>query len=362
MKTVLLRYYSANNLGDDLFVRLIAERYINKFWIVTHCKASALDNISNLKLYNGKLKSKIINYLEFSRLRRKFWLEHLAKKCDLMVYIGGSIFMETNNLEDWKQESKFYRRLKIPYYFISCNFGPHKTREFVDIVRGILNGAEDVCFRDNASGQIFGSSSNIRVASDVAFSLDVSKYNIQTKKLVIISIIDCEYRFEESLLSSYEDKIIDLTIQFINEGYRVNYMSFCKVQGDEIACLRIWSKITDKKIRDSVMIYNYEGNLDEALSMIASCEVVVGTRFHANILGLLFKKKVLPIIYSNKTAEVLEDIGFKGPILDITKPDKFQEIIISSLEPIKIDTQCADAEQQFKMLDKVLVRSEKNEK
>jgi hypothetical protein len=32
------------------------------------------------------------------------------------------------------------------------------------------------------------------------------------------------------------------------------------------------------------------------------------------------------------------------------------------LEPIKIDTQCADAEQQFKMLDKVLVRSEKNEK
>jgi colanic acid/amylovoran biosynthesis protein len=361
MKTVLLRYYSANNLGDDLFVKLIAERYRNKFLVIMHYRASSLLKLSNLKIYKAKVNSILINYVENSRFRRKLWYEYLAKKCDLMVYIGGSIFKESGNLKDWRQEPKFYKRLKIPYYFVSSNFGPYETQEFVGIVKGIINNSEDACFRDNASGQVFGSRSNVSVASDVVFSLDISKYKVQTKKLVIFSIIDCEERVGRSLSSRYEDEIIRLTKQFISHGYEVNYMSFCKIQGDEKACYRILSKIDDKKIRESVLIYSYEGNLEEALSMIASCEVIVGTRFHANVLGLVFNKKVIPIIYSSKTTEVLKDIGFTGPILDLTKSDGFKEIKINSLKQFNVNKQIINAQYQFKALDKVLTRSEKDE-
>lgn len=38
--------------------------------------------------------------------------------------------------------------------------------------------------------------------------------------------------------------------------------------------------------------------------------MVIGTRFHAVILGLLAGAEVLPIMYSNKTGYVLDDLGF----------------------------------------------------
>ena len=50
------------------------------------------------------------------------------------------------------------------------------------------------------------------------------------------------------------------------------------------------------------------------LSAIAESEVIVGTRFHASILGLAAGCKVLPIIYSDKTSHSLDDIGFASDI------------------------------------------------
>lgn len=46
--------------------------------------------------------------------------------------------------------------------------------------------------------------------------------------------------------------------------------------------------------------------------MIKESEIIVGTRFHSIILGWLFNKPVLPIVYDNKTLQVLKDMNLKN--------------------------------------------------
>ena len=66
----------------------------------------------------------------------------------------------------------------------------------------------------------------------------------------------------------------------------------------------------------------YDGrNEDEVLTALASAEGVIASRFHAAILAIAAQKPVLPIVYSDKTLHVLEDVGFEGKVLDLRKEE-----------------------------------------
>lgn len=68
--------------------------------------------------------------------------------------------------------------------------------------------------------------------------------------------------------------------------------------------------------------------MNQILRSIAESEYVVATRFHAMILGLGAKKKVLPLIYNLKLRTVLEDLSFQGAYYDITQlPEDCEEVI-----------------------------------
>ena len=70
-------------------------------------------------------------------------------------------------------------------------------------------------------------------------------------------------------------------------------MSFCKNEGDEQAIEEIISKC-DKETKQHISKYYYKGNIKEALEELANSQIIVGGRFHANILGMLLKKAVIP--------------------------------------------------------------------
>lgn len=268
--------------------------------------------------------------------------------------------MEYGNLQDWKYETDFYKNLTIPYYIIGANFGPYRSPEFVGIVKNIVKDAKYVCFRDKPSYEVFQDIPTAHLASDVVFSLNTANYPAKTTKSVVFSMIDCSHRFTGEVLDTYELEMLKLTQQFVDDGYTITYMSFCKAQNDLRAIRRIVSKAS-KELQGAISIYSYEGNMDEALSVIASCEVVVAARFHATILGLVFGKKVLPIIYSNKTAAVLKDIGFTGAVFDLTERNKLAEIKIDELKKTPIHRQVLGSRKQFEELDKVLELRAANE-
>lgn len=357
MKRVLLRYYDAANLGDDLFVGIIISRYKNEFLLSRGFLQRTFHSHGNVAIrqklideYAYRLTRKIFSYF-------RYVVDWSLRSGDLHVYIGGSIFIENDNLSRWIREKNFYRKLNKSYYIIGSNFGPYKSEEFIDIVGDILAGAEDVCFRDKISYEAFKELPNVRLATDVAFTLDTSLYDTKSDKLAVFSVINGDKRFSPEITEKYEQEIVNLSRKLANQGYEVVLMSFCKYEGDEDAVSRIIEN-GGEGFKSIVSVHNYSGDLDESLALLAKSEIIVASRFHGAILGLLFGKKVLPMAYSAKTTNILKDMKFRGPVIDINKIEDFDGLSFDfdTLEVNDVSDQIELAEKQFQELDKVLTK------
>lgn len=356
MKTVLVRYYNHQNLGDDLLVKVLTERYQNNFTLAydqNHC----FEQQSNIRV-DRNLWRKIIHKIR-NRTQHTSKYMALVKKHDLLVYVGGSVFIQGNDQKFWQKELEFYQFLQQqnkPYYILDPNFGPYDDQAFVEVGRQIFAGAEDVCFRDRYSFELFSDLKNVRLSTDMVFSLDASQCKTKVEKQAIISVMDVSWRFGDEVSSAYNEALVKLIQKLSSKGYKTILMSFCSSEGDELAVRHLKKLAQDKGVTDIEEFY-YRGSLDEALKMIYGSQLVVSSRLHAMILGLVFGKKIIPMSYSQKTNNILADIGFSGQIIDITTENglsKLDDIDIDKLEVIDVQKQQQLAELQFEKLDQVL--------
>lgn len=243
----------------------------------------------------------------------------------------------------------------VPLFIIGANFGPFKNKYYLHEHKNVFRSAKDVCFRDNYSAGLFSDLDNVRVAPDIVFGLDVKDYLVKQSKKVFISVLNLERRDElKPFLEGYERKLAEIIDRYSSCDYEVVLSSFCKAEGDEESVGRVLNMTHG----GNVHICRYDGNIDEVLRQISSSEVVIGTRFHAIILGLVFEKKVLPIIYSEKTRNTLNDIGFNGKLIAMHEVSKLDA---SKLEDYLtkydgIDRLRKEAKGHFSQLDEFLRR------
>jgi colanic acid/amylovoran biosynthesis protein len=371
MKKIYLRCVYRKNLGDDIFIYLLCNRYANSFFTLNYSGANIVTPIENLKVININFNIYRIFRKISSIFNKRNFLETLALKyfkIDSIILIGGSLFMEPKNYRyDLKDVNlKWYDKINKDSYIIGANIGPVYSETYIkNMKEQVFAKSKDICLRDAKSYEYVKELSNVRYASDIVFSLDVSKYlNINEEKKVIISVIDLikkARQIKNPNLEKYEECICCLIESFINKGYKVELMSFCKEEGDEIAINRI---LSNSKYSSQVSKYFYDGDIYDAIRELSTAKVIVGTRFHANILGLILNKTILPISYNDKTINMLNDLNFKGKIIDINDMDNFDSNSITYEDlnyKLDVSFQKKDAERHFEVLDKVLERRNTNE-
>lgn len=357
MKEVFLNCYAVKNLGDDLFFKIISERYENNFYLMSSYKYN--DFSPNAKILYRNFPKKVLDKSSKIFKIGKTTEQKLIDKSDIVVTLAGSVFME---LEDNQKLNNWYKNLNKDYYILGSNIGPYHTEEFLDNVENIISNSKDTCLRDKKSFKLFENLDNVRVASDLIFSLDTSKYKTKEKRKVIFSVINCDKKEKQignSIRQDYEKKICEMIEFFQNKNYAVELMSFCQKEGDEEAIKSIIEKSNNKDIKT----FFYNGNIEETLKEIASSKIIVGTRLHANILGLNMNKTIIPICYNNKTTEILKDINFSGKIIDINKINEFNVNCLTKKDlTYKCDVkfQKKDSLNHFKELDKILKLKEED--
>lgn len=357
MKKLLLDMYLKKNLGDDLFFKIISERYPNTiFYIQPGLNYNKKNYPKNIKIIRN-LFTRTINVIEKKlKLNTLFVTNFLKLKCDAYIVLGGSMFIEKKKFDKKIIYNKYFK-IKKPFYILGSNFGPYKSNNYYEAYKNIFEKTIDISFRDKYSYELFKNLKNVRVNPDIVFSLDTSNIELNEEEKVIISVINCRNRFEEKVSNKYENLIIDLINKFDKFGYKVILMSFCKYEGDEEAINEILSEISSDELKNKIEQYNYNGNIEEALNVLGKAKIIVGSRFHANILGLVMNKTILPIAYSDKTINVLKDINFKGKIIDIRKIDEFNinELTKKDLEyKINVEKYKKNAQKHFEKLDEFL--------
>lgn len=334
MKMIFLYAYDKVNLGDDLFVYTICKRYPKVqfyLWSKKYNKKT-FQGVKNLKVIDQD--SKFLNLLKklhpslYSRYKCK-----MEEKCNAVVYIGGSIFIEYDN---WEQILNWwdYEAHNRKFYVLGANFGPYKTEAYRNKLADILANVEDVCFRDKYSFDLFKNVDKVRYAPDILFNYDFP--NITNKKQIFISVIDCASRNSGlDKLSGNEEKYINLISQYIKRyaenGCTIILSSFCKIEKDEEMVAKIINQLS-VEVQNRVSIINYDGtNTYKLTTAIAESELVIASRFHGAVLGFAANKPVLPVVYSDKTINILKDLSFEGKFIDIRKIDDN-----SYIEPINI--------------------------
>lgn len=356
MKKVFLYAYDGVNLGDDLFVRVICGRYPQaQFYIWgDEARRAVFRDVPNLKvILRDNPVSKALGAIRPSFAARYHgWLE---RRCDAVVYIGGSIFMEYPN---WQQICTWwdYEAKNRPFYVLGANFGPYHTEAYREKMAQIFENCRDVCFRDKYSAGLFPGV--VRCAPDILFSYPTPKVPVKEKQ-IFVSVIDCQGRDETHDLycfdNSYVANMAGLLKEYLDDGWRLVLSSFCKQEGDENGIRRITNAMGVSAGDPRITMLCYDGtNTDALLTAIAESERVISTRFHGVILALAAGRPVLPVVYSDKTARVLEDLAFDGAAVDLRKEKSWAGAQNwENSVPLPEEAHHA-AQRHFEKLDKVL--------
>jgi colanic acid/amylovoran biosynthesis protein len=298
-KKVLLFTYSKANFGDDLFVYILANRYKNiEFYIqIQEPKyKKAFENLHNVIILNEAREVDKINVNEF----------------DAFVYVGGSIFIESEyGKHEAKEFNKFIKKVKEngkPFFYMTCNFGPYKTNEYLQQIKENLKLCQGICFRDFESYDKFKDISSVSYAPDIAFSYDYRDIiEKKEKKSIGISVINLLIR--ENLKQKtdiYNDYIKRIIIKFSKRNYKVSLISFCEFEQDEKAIDTILSMVP-KKYLNNVEILQYKGNIEEFIKKYSKINYMVCTRYHSMILSTILRQKVYNLFYSKKTKNTIDD-------------------------------------------------------
>lgn len=363
MKKIFLRGYFTKNLGDDLFFYILGNRYRKiKFYAFSPIKYNKEILPTNIIMFSGIIYRCLNKIIRLITKEKNNVNSIIKSKCDFMIYPGGSIFYDDMPLDLLKRCVDIdYFNPYLKYIIVSSNISKVSTKneEYNNQIARIIRNAEYVGVRDRFSYEMFKNFGNIKYNPDIVFSLQTDNIDItenkDSKRKIIISIINpLKKHKSQGFYNQYKKFICDMIKNLYSKKYIITLISFCEFEGDE----EIIEEIEKETKKDNVKVskYYYRGNIREALKVIASNDTVIGTRFHANVIGIILNKNVIPIVYGDKTYELLKDIKFEGKYFDIReKVPEYDELTEEDMNYyINIEKEIKDSKKHLENIDKIL--------
>ena len=354
-RKVLIYGYTRVNFGDDLFFKVLVERYPDiDFYMLAEMDYSSIIRSKNFHA----IKRNRINKIFASHIPYQFYLHRF----DAIICIGGSIFMEegTSGRNSFTRFLLKYKRSfpGVPIYIIGSNYGPERTSAFRESVKGLFSFVESVSLRDSFSYNIFKDNPRVKCAPDVIFQLNVECKRAKLGNIVGFSLIDLPSR---ASLNEYAEKYEAFILRHINEaigqGKRVRLLSFCTYEGDKTACERIVAKLNSEEDK-MIEVVAYEGEIETFLNSLQEVDLLYASRFHAAILGIAMQVPTIPVIYSDKTLNVLRDLEYKGDIVDIRSIGDSEQVLTMQVMGHDVIAELRkEAQNHFRAIDEMVACS-----
>lgn len=344
-KKVLLFAYTKVNLGDNLFIYMLLKRYKEVDFYI-HILEKEYENVykdfENLHYINANRNLDSVNIEEF----------------DAYLYVGGSIFMESEyGMHEMKEFNKFIKRCKEKnkkFFYMSCNFGPYKTQEYLDLARENFSLCNGICFRDKKSYELFSDIDKVMYAPDMVFSFKYNQKVEKEKKSIGISVINLQIRENlKEVEAIYNDFIKRIIIKFAKRNYKVYLFSFSEFEKDGEAINNIINLLPEQ-YKNSVETVIFNEDIDTYLEKYSKVEYMVCGRFHSMILSILFNQKIYNLTYSKKQDNVIEELKLFNRYQEI-KDLKYETVLrkyyFKKINASKLNKISKEAENQFLNLD-----------
>lgn len=374
---VYVEMFLDHNLGDDLFLDTLLERYPNHDFYIELPIGMKLNpyfkqyknlfyTVTKNTKFN-KIKKKILEYTFINTIKR-------AKKYDVYVLIGGSLF-EVRNDRDLYYKKRQYLKYKlqsilgIPRILLGANLGPFFSEKSEKIIKKILKTFSGISVRDLKSFNYLKkwnyTSNEYILGSDIIFGNKLLSNILyeENKKILGISIVNSysDTTYQKQMYMEKIQEIIKVYLSQDNEN-KVKLLGFDggTIMSDEEIAKKIYFSLNEEeRKRVRTVIYNPKINLYDFLREFLECEFIIGGRFHSVILSLICEKKFVAINYSEKIENVLLDLQSEKYLVSYTEIKKYRAIDILNLlktseKIILKEDYKRNSELHFEFLDKIL--------
>lgn len=346
-KKILVDIYLAQNLGDDMFLDHLATSFPEIDFVPFHPGRNYtpfFEKYKNVQQFPYTFLDKISARLGKDKLSD---YNRMSDEYDGLLFLGGGIFREESY---WKEVYQYRFQISNSFIekgkkviFVGCSFGPYSTNEFVDAHKELFRRISKITFRDQHSFQLFSDLPNVYYAPDVLWSYDLP--NVQRKEKVLgISLINPNHKQQyKDTFSDYIDAHKKICEKYIHKGYDIILFSFCEKEGDLETAKEI------AKDFPSIEIQNYSNNIASYLKMIASCSHFIAARFHAVIIALKYGIPVIPIIYGDKTENLLKDLNFEQELIYLDTINQISESDFGTISMERIESNAIESNKHFQL-------------
>ncbi|WP_283746696.1 polysaccharide pyruvyl transferase family protein [Bacillus cereus] len=309
--------YFNNNLGDDLFLDILVERYKDVTFDFMLCDEMACKAFIDHPRVNYKSRKEVFRNII---------------KYDSYIFIGGSMFQEP---KDWKKMwRKFdltvsiFKLFRKSTFVLGCNFGPYKTVEYKEKYSRTFRKLTHMTVRDQYSFELLKDKDiNLTLHPDIVLSKKHDEKGSGKSNVVGISIINWPKNNNEK---GYIDFNVNLIRELLNENKKVRIFAFQNTS--KISDNKIISKVIkelDSAAQNEVDVISYDGNIKFFLEKYSQCDSMVTSRFHSLIISLINGQAIYPVIYSEKTLNTMKFLGIDLEYM------RLEEISIGNVAEVK---------------------------
>jgi polysaccharide pyruvyl transferase WcaK-like protein len=208
--------------------------------------------------------------------------------------------------------------------FVSVGAGPIVSARSGRLLAGVLRRADYVSFRDEGSRRLmrqYGFDGPDAVYPDLAHSLPFSapprapsaRLRIGINPMIVHHGVFWPVR-DAAIHRRYIESVAALATALVAHGNDVFFYGTQK--DDRVTAEEIQSAMQSATTTSPPPSFVMPTSVDDLLDLCASADLLVTTRFHGAVFGVLTARPTLAICYQQKTREVLEAAGLGVHAID----------------------------------------------
>ncbi|MGE3278335.1 MAG: polysaccharide pyruvyl transferase family protein [Candidatus Altimarinota bacterium] len=322
MKLAVFGNYGVRNLGDDLILMGLREKYPQDTLTVFCGNPEQVRNQFGLEsshFFPGGLRTWRQYFFSAEARKRSEESLRALKQMDQIIIGGGGILVDRHikAVVLWWFQLRTIKKSGIPYSFIG-NSLELKSWWSRWLFKPFLKSARWISVRDQASHKLLNS---MDIASELVDDLSswapLDLEPRKTQKLLAVAL--CRWGIGERQASVLRQ----FMQQKQQEGFQIIGLAFQTVGDDDRQVL--------KELFPSVEITS---ELPDVLEVLRTCEALIAMRYHAVLLGLRFHIPTIALSYQEKVANLMSDRGLSDLCIPIQKIDgqSVQQLFLKAVE------------------------------
>lgn len=293
--------FGTGNFGDDLMLQAILEKEPN----------------SNVVAYGPPKLPYDVRYIPIKEFMRKS--AHYISMSNGVDFGGGNLFWSLENLTNMLILSQQSKIASLPVRLQRIGLQGFEVSELY--TKMLLSVVDTITVRDSESLRIAKrlGREDCRLVLDYAYDLKIIKQNknedlMQRPRRVGINFSDWRLTSTDSAHKNFAGHILGIfseIARIFKDRFEFYYIPFClhssnRIEDDLLAGALFWES-------SAGLIQYCEGinTTNDLVSAVASMDVLLGKRFHMQVLGNALKKTVIPMVVdiheSSKFAAISKD-------------------------------------------------------